>query len=262
MNDKNTFDDVATRMSLRLKTVADMLKDECIHRCTADVGCDHGYVSIYLVQNKISESAIAMDVRKGPLAMAESNIRDFSLEKDIQTRLSDGLTELQESEADSLVIAGMGGKLMISILEKKDISSLGIRVAVLQPQSDICLFREYLRDKGYTIADERIILDEGKYYFPMKVIPGDGVSGSFSELDRAIALLTGVCDADMALKACNMYGEHNILRKDPLLKDFLLHGREVDNSILKGLDESEHSERYLDVKNSLDIISAVLTLYD
>ena len=262
MNDKNTFDDVAARMSLRLKTVADMLKDECIHRCTADVGCDHGYVSIYLVQNGISDSAIAMDVRKGPLAMAENNIREYSLEKAIQTRLSDGLTELNENEADSLVIAGMGGKLMISILEKKDIARLGIRTAVLQPQSDICLFREYLRNKGFVIIDERIILDDGKYYFPMKVVPGDGVRGSFSELDRAISLLTGVCDREKALKACNIYGEHNILRRDPLLRDFLIHGQEVDLSILQGLSEKEHPERYLEVKNSLDIISAVLTLFD
>ena len=262
MNEKKSLDDVAVKMSLRLRTVADMLRGDGAHKCTADVGCDHGYVSIYLVQNKISESAIAMDVRKGPLAMAESNIREYSLEKDIQTRLSDGLTELHEDEADSLVIAGMGGKLMISILEKKDLAGLGIKTAVLQPQSDICLFREYLRDKGFSIIDERIILDEGKYYFPIKVSPGDGVSGSFSEFERAIALFTGICDPDMALKACNLYGEHNILRRDPLLKDFLLHGREVDESILKGLDEREHSERYLDVKNSLDIISAVLALFD
>ncbi len=262
MNDERTFDDVASRMSLRLRTVADMLKGDASHKCTADVGCDHGYVSIYLVQNGISDSAIAMDVRKGPLAMAENNIKDYALTGEIKVRLSDGLTELSEGEADSLVIAGMGGKLMISILDKKDIAALGIRTAVLQPQSDICLFREYLRDKGFVIIDERIILDEGKYYFPMKVVPRDGVSGSFSDLEEAIALLTGVCDREMALKVCNLYGEHNILRRDPLLKDFLLHGQEVDLSILQGLSEKEHPERYLEVKNSLDIISAVLTLFD
>ena len=262
MNDERTFDDVAARMSLRLRTVADMLKDDSAHKCTADVGCDHGYVSIYLVQNKISESAIAMDVRKGPLAMAENNIRDYALTGEITTRLSDGLTQLHEDEADSLVIAGMGGKLMISILEKKDLVSLGIRAAVLQPQSDIDEFREYLRGKGYFIEDDRIILDEGKYYFPIKVVPGDGGRGSFSTPDSAIALLSKVCDPDMALQACNLYGEHTILRRDPLLKDYLAHGREVALSILQGLDEKEHSQRYAEVKNSLDIINAVLTLYD
>jgi len=262
MNDKKSLDDVAVKMSVRIRTVADMLRDEKVHNCTADVGCDHGYVSIYLVQNGISKSAIAMDVRKGPLAMAENNIRDYALTGEITTRLSDGLTELCEDEADSLVIAGMGGKLMISILEKKDITALGIRSAVLQPQSDICLFREYLREKGYLIEDERIILDEGKYYFPMKVVPKDGGGGSFSELERAVALLSGACDRDTALKACNLYGEHNILRRDPLLRDFLIHGREVDQSILQGLSEKEHPERFLEVKNSLDIISAVLTLFD
>ena len=261
MKRENAYDDVAGRMSLRLRTVADMLKADSARRCTADVGCDHGYVSIYLVENGISKSAIAMDVRKGPLAMAQSNIQDFGFEKDIQTRLSDGLTELQDGEADSLVIAGMGGKLMISILDKKDLSGLGIKTAILQPQSDICQFREYLRDKGYLIEDESIILDEGKYYFPMKVRI-DGGDGSVDALGMAKGLLSGTCDEDMAMSACNLYGEHNILRRDPLLRDFLAHGKEVNESILGSLDEKEHTERYTEVKNSLDIISAVLTLFD
>ena len=108
------------------------------------------------------DRARAMDVRKGPLAMAEANIRDYGMEARISVRLSDGLKGLKAGEADGLVIAGMGGKLMISILDDRDVAALGIRMAVLQPQSDIDEFRRYLRSKGYTILDERVVLDEGK----------------------------------------------------------------------------------------------------
>ena len=76
------------------------------------------------------------------------HIAEYGLTDKIQVRLSDGLSELNEGEADALVIAGMGGKLMISILEKKDLRRLGIRVAVLQPQSDIPEFRQYLNNQS------------------------------------------------------------------------------------------------------------------
>lgn len=275
---------VAVRMSERLVTDAEMLGGmsfevastsgtACVgtldkFRCVADVGCDHGYVSIYLVQRGIAESAIAMDVRKGPLSMAESNIAEFGLQGKAQVRLSDGLSELNEGEADALVIAGMGGKLMISILEKKDLRTLGIRVAVLQPQSDIPEFRQYLRDKGYVILDERIVYEDGKYYFPMRVQiagpeTGDeqaAVAVPASGLERARQLFSQV-DDESILRICNRYGEHNILRKDPLLKDFLAHGKEVAQSILKSLDEDAHKERTDAIKQEIIDIDMVLALY-
>ena len=74
----------------------------------ADIGTDHGYVPIYLVEKGIVPSAIAMDVRRGPLEKAAHNIKVHGLEQLIQTRLSDGLKQLRENEADTVLIAGMG----------------------------------------------------------------------------------------------------------------------------------------------------------
>lgn len=241
---------VAAKMSERLITIADMLAGESFFTTVADVGCDHGYISIYLVQSGIADAAIAMDVRKGPLSGALSNVRDYGLEGRITTRLSDGLKELNKDEADGLVIAGMGGKLMIRILEDGKPLELGIRTAILQPQSELSEFRQYLRDKGYSILDERIVLEDGKYYFPMKVqIKGQGaVSESvFDDTVEELVRKTG-CDNKVAHSICNRFGECNIKRKDVLLRRYLEHGIEVNTSILGSLDRDAHPERYHEVE--------------
>ena len=281
---------VSEKMSERLLTVANMLgepgywlqdrdmpdadsqKPSEVFKCVTDVGCDHGYVSMYLVQSGIAKRAIAMDVRKGPLAMAAGNIESMGLSGSIETRLSDGLAQLNPGEADSLVIAGMGGKLMISILEKKSLLDLGIRSAVLQPQSDIDEFRQFLRDNGFEIVDERIVLEDGKYYFPMRVevredcrvgkangrapmrledMPGPAEAGK----------LLGISDTTTLKRICNRYGEINILKKDPLLEKFLLHGREVCGSIMKSLDEKNHSDRYNEVRQEAEDIDLLLKIF-
>ncbi len=270
---------VSDRMSERLITIAEMLGGsrnnpegaELVPAGkglrVADVGCDHGYISIYLVQSGIAASAIAMDVRKGPLSGAKANIEGYGLEKAITTRLSDGLKELSKGEADSLVIAGMGGKLMMRILEDGDPESLGIRLSVLQPQSELSDFRQYLREKGYRILEEKIVFEDGKYYFPMKVglLPknetlDDTGAGSSDVIESVIDELiakTG-CDKEIALRICNRFGEYNIYNKDPLLKKFCEHGIKVTGSILKSLDKSGHKERFEEVQSEYDELEKVL----
>ena len=269
---------VEGRMSRRLVTVADMLGNVrhnadtaagavtsgtlCRFKCVADVGCDHGYVSLYLVQHGIADRAIAMDIRKGPLAMADNNINSFGLSDCITTRLSDGLSLLEPGEADCLVIAGMGGKLMISILEKKSLRELGIEAAVLQPQSDLDEFRQYLRYKGYRILQERVILEDGKYYFPLRIeIKSEsGQDDGGDNVSLVSKLLGGISFAE-ALRICNRYGEHNILERDPVLKDFLVHGKEVCQSILGSLDRELHRGRYNQVNTELEDLNRVLEIY-
>ena len=231
------------KMSQRLITIAEMLRGEHPVATAADVGCDHGYVSIYLVQNNIADKAIAMDVRKGPLSGALSNIKDYGYEDRITTRLSDGLKELGEGEADALVIAGMGGGLMVRILSDCDINKLGIKKAVLQPQSELCEFRRYIRGKGYSIVREKVVLEDGKYYFPMEIDFTDGSKDRSEECVAELMEKTG-CDKECAESLCDRFGESNILRKDALLRDFVSHGATVNESILKSLSREEHPERY------------------
>lgn len=138
----------------------------------ADIGTDHGYIPIYLVQEGICPSAIAMDVNQGPLDRADAHIKDYQLEDKIKTRLSNGLEKLDPCEADSIVIAGMGGALMTDILTR------GIHVVkagkefILQPQSEIFKVRHFLHENGYRIVNEQIVKEDGKYYFIIKAVPG------------------------------------------------------------------------------------------
>ena len=102
------------KISERLRTAAGLIGEG---ERLADVGTDHGYVPIYLVERKRIPSAIAMDIRTGPLERAREHIRMYGMEDYIQTRLSDGVAALKPGEADAILIAGMGGGLVIHILE-------------------------------------------------------------------------------------------------------------------------------------------------
>lgn len=156
-------------LSQRLKALADMVSPG---NKVADVGCDHGFVSIYLVQNGISPYVYAMDVREGPLERAKEHVAAYRMENYIETRLSDGVTALSVGEADTLVCAGMGGKLMQKILTEGREKVSVMKELILQPQSEISAFRAFLRQENYGIIEEKMILEEGKFYPMMRVVPG------------------------------------------------------------------------------------------
>lgn len=140
----------------------------------ADVGTDHAYIPIYLVQNGTVPQAIAMDINRGPLLRAEENIRRYGLEAHIETRLSDGLEKLQAAEADTILIAGMGGLLVVRILENGRDVLKGCRELVLQPQSEIRSVRAWLEETGWKIDREDLIFEEGKYYPMLHAVPCQG----------------------------------------------------------------------------------------
>lgn len=93
------------QLSDRLQAVASMVTE---NSRLADVGTDHGYIPIYLCEMGKIPSAIAMDVKKGPLLRAKMNIERYHMQEKIRTRLSDGVLKLNPDEADSVVIAGHG----------------------------------------------------------------------------------------------------------------------------------------------------------
>ena len=157
------------QLSKRLEAVT-KLAGTC--RCVADVGTDHGYIPIYMVQEQRAECAIAMDVNKGPLERAQKNILAYRMEDRIQTRLSDGVAALKSKEADCVIIAGMGGLLTIRILEAGKEVLKNVNTMVLQPQSEIGQVRTWLSENHYRITAENMVLDEGKYYPMMRVEHG------------------------------------------------------------------------------------------
>ena len=156
-------------LSKRLQALADLVTPGLR---IADVGCDHGFLSIYLVSHGICPGVFAMDVNSGPLEQARQHIRAQGLEKYIDVRLSDGLDALSPGEAQGMVCAGMGGRLMQRILTRGREQVREMKELILQPQSEISAFRCFLRENGYGIIEERMIWEEGKYYPMMRAVPG------------------------------------------------------------------------------------------
>lgn len=154
-------------LSERLRTVVSMVTQGSR---VCDVGCDHGFVSIYLVEQKISPHVLAMDVREGPLGAARQHVTERGLETLIETRLSDGLHKFIIGEADSLICAGMGGGLMTRILGDERTKTESFRELILQPQSEVEQFRAWLRGQEYRITDEKIVEEDGKFYPMMRVV--------------------------------------------------------------------------------------------
>lgn len=160
-------------LSRRMQAVADMVSEG---NSVCDIGCDHGFVSIYLVEQGISPRVLAMDVREGPLGAAVGHVAERGLGGSIETRLSDGLHNYKIGEADTLLCAGMGGRLMMRILSEERGKTASFRELVLQPQSQIEAFRRFLYEEGYRIAQENMIEEDGKFYPMMRAVAAEGRS--------------------------------------------------------------------------------------
>ena len=100
-------------LSKRLQAVADLVTET---ECVADIGTDHAYIPIYLVEQKKVKKALAMDVNEGPLIRAKEHVEEAGLQEVIEMRQSDGLKQLHSGEAQAVIIAGMGGGLVMRIL--------------------------------------------------------------------------------------------------------------------------------------------------
>lgn len=130
----------------------------------ADIGTDHGYVPVELVRRGIVSGAYAMDVKKGPLSRAEQHIKMAGLENKIELRLSDGLAGLKPGEAEAVIIAGMGGELIIHILEQGKELWDSVEQWILSPHSEIHKVRRWLYENGFPIEKEAMIREEDKFY--------------------------------------------------------------------------------------------------
>lgn len=191
------------QLSGRLQALADMVTPGNV---VADVGCDHGYLSIYLLERGIAPRVIAGDVRKGPLSAARAHVEERGLSAYIETRLSDGLEEYAPGEAQTLICAGMGGRLMQRILLQHPDVTGAFQEMILQPQSELGLFRVFLREQGFVVTDENILCEDGKYYFVFRAVPEGSVAAA--ECGRPDRL-------------GDKYGEKLLESRHPVLKAYL-----------------------------------------
>ncbi len=195
----------------------------------ADVGTDHGYVPIALMQQGRIPRAIAMDINKGPLKRAQEHIAMCQLEDYIETRLSDGVEALEVGEADSILIAGMGGDLVIHILREGFEVCRHAGELILQPQSELAKVRKYLREHLFRIIDEDMIIEDGKYYPMMRVVP--------VEEDNFWRFLP-----EETILPCDVYGPLLLRNGNPSLRKYLVKQHKQLNKILKELNSQPESD--------------------
>ncbi|MDR1549785.1 MAG: class I SAM-dependent methyltransferase [Hungatella sp.] len=205
------------KLSKRLETIASFVPEGSR---IADIGTDHCYIPIHLVQEGKAKHAIAMDVREGPLLRAQAHIQEAGLQTQVEVRLSDGLLKLEENEADCVVIAGMGGELMIHILEAGRDLWESIPYWVLSPHSELDKVRRFLEEQEFFIERETMIKEEGKYYTVMG-ISRETRAGNKEEREISYR-----------------YGRSLLESKDPVLKEYLKKEEEQLGQIMKGLSVS------------------------
>lgn len=222
-------------LSRRMQAVADMVTPGSR---VVDVGCDHGYVSIYLVQYQKAEHVLAMDIHEGPLLRAARHVEEAKLQSYITLRRSDGLREFVKGEADTLICAGMGGRLIQRILENEPDKTDSIKELILQPQSEVSLFRRFLSDKGYSITEENMVLEEGKFYPVMKAVR-TGERRIFSEAEVR-------------------FGPILLRQRHPVLKQYLAFEWAKERQLEKELTAKEESGRILkrlaDVRREMNFV--------
>ena len=211
------------KLSLRMETVKNTVVP-CETVC--DIGCDHGFVSIALVQEGLAKRVIACDINKGPLAAASDNIKAAGLTDCIETRLSDGLHKVAKEDCpNAIVIAGMGGALTVKILTEGREVLKTVSQLVLQPQSELFLVRKWLRNERYNITKECFLFDSGKPYFVIDARPGEPKPHT----DEENAFF-------------DEFSEYLLKEKNPLYREYLKKGIENNESYLKGMPEEKRGE--------------------
>ena len=240
------------QLSLRLSAIADLVTEG---NRLVDVGCDHGYLPVYLIQQKKIPSAIAMDVRKGPLSRAQEHIRQYGLEEYIQTRLSDGLEGLKAGEGDTLVIAGMGGPLMERILTDGRSVRNSFSELILQPQSDIPHFRRFIQSEGWEITEEKMVEEDGKFYPMMRVVPPEYCEHKTADRQED-------CKKE---EWEYLYGPLLLKNKNPILYEYLKREIRIREDILLGLagkDGERIKERMTEIEHELEVAKKAMSYYE
>ena len=233
------------RIPKRMLAIANLVDNS---KVLADVGCDHAYISINLLENGKAERIIASDLREGPLNIAKDNIKLESFEERIETRLCAGLCGYEAGEVDTILISGMGGMLVKEILsESIDVVKMADTL-ILEPQSDLRVVRAYLKDIGFKIIDEDMLNEGGKYYQIMKAVK------SKERIED--------CD-DLGDMAENEFGPILIKKKHLVLLEFLKkrknhYERLLQNKSFLTSQSATNNDRIAIIENELNMVKEAL----
>ena len=160
------------RIGERLKTVASMVPP-C--QTAADIGTDHGYVPAYLVLSGKCRRVIASDIAEGPCEAAAETRNKYGLYNEMEVRTAPGLQGLHAGDAETVVIAGMGGATIVNILEGSPETAASVRTFVLQPMNAANLLRQWLAQHKYKIEEEALCKENGHIYIIIKAVHTENI---------------------------------------------------------------------------------------
>ena len=177
------------KLTKRLQAIANMVKRGSI---PVDVGTDHGYIPVYLVQNKICKTAVACDINEGPLNSCRMLVLQSGLDDKIKCVLSNGLQSVDD-EYDTVIIAGMGGELIADILSKaENITSKNI---ILNPMTHPEIARKWLFDNGFEITNDIVVAD-GRHHYSAFSAEYVGNIGEKKQSDYYLGSITDFSDKE------------------------------------------------------------------
>ena len=224
------------KISERLKEIASMVTTG---NTVADIGTDHGYVPVYLCKNNISNHIIAMDINEGPLKIARQNIKGAELEDKVDIRQSAGFENIKPGEADTAIIAGMGGELIVRILSEHPEVVSKLKELILSPQSEINNVREYLSGTCHMIVNEKMILEDGKFYTIIKT-ENSGCGTKYSELEYN-------------------FGPVLIRKREPVFMDYLNMRLDKAEKILENIKSANSDpDRITEIEKEITEINKIL----
>ena len=156
-------------LSKRLESIAGMVTPG---QSVCDVGCDHALVAAYLLAEGITPFAVLLDMNAGPLEKARRHIESRGLSEKVALRRSDGLLGLCLAETDTIIITGMGGRLIQRILTDEPEKVQAAKELILGPQSEVARLRRFLRRSGFQYISEEMLCEDGQFYVFLKLRPG------------------------------------------------------------------------------------------
>lgn len=151
----------------------------------ADIGCDHAYLAIYLIEQAIAKRVYACDINEGPLKTAQRNINQSGYSDQIETILTNGLIGVEKKEPEQIVICGMGGELIAGILNETEYPKKKSPSLILQPMTKADALRRYLIKNSYKIIDEATVFD-GRIYQIIKAKYNENTITDYNEAELLI----------------------------------------------------------------------------
>ena len=228
-------------LSERLETIAKEIK---IGETAADIGSDHGFLPVYLLEKGISPKVIITDISPGSLEKAGNTCREHGLADSgaAELRLGDGLKVISPAEVDVVVIAGMGGILISEIIGSDLEKSRTYSRFILQPRTKAGLLRSRLTGFGFEVVDLRIVKERGRLCEVMTVIPGRGRSkglqaSAFRDPNVPFAD-PGAYDKDPDVTAAFDFPDILIGSGDPLARKYLEINKNKQLEIIRRLEQN------------------------